>query len=325
MQTIIALAVHSLTALANAAHAAFAALSCGFSALLATAAPFIEFGSDGVAIFGYTIYYYALVIVSGMVLAIILMSRLLPKQGLLSDSCLDYAVVTLPSAIIGARLYFLLFPYNDITYAQFSQSWTWSNFWAIRNGGLAVYGGVILGYLAVYLMSRRKKQNFYEVADCIIPGLLLAQSLGRWGNFINHEAFGNLVTNPALQWFPYAVQVGGQFYQATFFYESVLTLCGALICLWLINKKFYRRGLLLAFYGIYYGIVRLLIESLRTDSLFLRVPIFWKQEFWNTHIKISQAVSVICIVLGIIRIVLMYRREIAALFRKKSPPTTANP
>lgn len=276
----------------------------------------IEFARDGILIFGYKIYFYAILITAGIACAIIVMSRLLKTKGLPSGQSLDYAIIVIPAAIIGTRIYFLLFPYNDITYAQFEQSWTWSNFWDFRGGGLGIYGGVILGYIAVLIIARVKNQKFYEIADTILPGLLLAQSIGRWGNFVNGEAYGNLVTNPSLQFFPYAVNVGGVWHQATFFYESVCTLIGFFIALRLLRHPKYRDGLVMCFYGLYYGVVRLIIEGMRTDSLFFKIPLFWKKEFLDTGIRISQAVSIIIIVLAVIRFAYLYRDEIKKFLHK---------
>lgn len=256
--------------------------------------------SPAVEIFGLGITYYALLIVTGMVLAIVIFSYLLKKQGLNPDDSLDYAIVTLPLAVLGTRLYFFLFPYEG----QLSD---WSTFWDFRDGGLGIYGGVIVGYLVIYAVSRYKMQNFGRVADCIVPGLFLAQCIGRWGNFINGEAYGNLVTNPSLQWFPYAVKIGSEYYQATFFYESMCTLIGFIVTLLLITKyKRFKRGFNLAFYGVFYGVVRLIIESLRTDSLYLWIR--WNGAAYNTGIKISQFVSVVAIVLGAIRFILIYTK-----------------
>ena len=91
-----------------------------------------------------------------------------------------------------------LFPYEG-------QPSNWGTFWRFRNGGLGIYGAVIVGYTVAYIVAKIKKQNFFQITDLIIPGLLIAQCIGRWGNFVNQEAYGNLVTNPDLQWFPYAV------------------------------------------------------------------------------------------------------------------------
>ncbi|HPG92564.1 MAG TPA: prolipoprotein diacylglyceryl transferase [Clostridia bacterium] len=286
----------------------------------------IEFDPDGVLIFGYKIYFYALLITTGMICAIVIASKLMKKKGIPGDQSLDYAILVIPLAIIGCRIYFLLFPYSNISYEQFEASWSWQNFWAIRNGGLGIYGGVILGYISVFIMTRIKKLKFFEIGDSIIPGLLLAQSIGRWGNFVNGEAYGNLVTNPDLQFFPYAVFADGAWHQATFFYESMFTLIGFFVCLMLIKDEHYRDGWCMSFYGLYYGLVRLVIEGMRTDSLFLRVPIIWERTFWETGIRISQLVSICIMVFSVVRLGIIYRKELKDFWhrlRNKKPKSNA--
>ncbi len=279
---------------------------------------FIEFVDRGIVIGGFTVYYYGIIIATGMCAAILICSWLLMRKGLPYDAVFDYAVFAIPAGILGARVYYLLFPDpNKVHWVQFVGSWTFENFFAIRNGGLGIYGGVIIGYLVVWTITKIKKQNFLEVVDTMMPGVLIAQSMGRWGNFINGEAHGNLITNPNLQWFPYGVLVDGSWYQATFFYESILTLIGFVICLLMLRSKHYRDGWCLMFYGIYYGTARLIIEGFRTDSLYLTIPDFVNQRFIETNIRISQAVSVIAIVLAVIRLIIMYRKEIASLFTRR--------
>ena len=268
--------------------------------------PFLNFNgkvgsSPAVEIWGLGITYYALIIVTGMVLAIVIFSQLLKKHGKDPYDSLDYALFILPLAILGARIYFFAFPYDG--YKQ-----SWSDFFRFRDGGLGIYGGVIFGYITMYIVAKVKKQDPVEISDYIAPGLLLAQSIGRWGNFVNQEAYGNLITNPAHQWFPLAVKVGENYYQATFFYESVGTLIGVVLVMLLLRSKRFRKGLAVAFYGIYYGTVRLVIEGLRSDSLYL-----WLGDF-NTGIRISQLVSCITITLGIYRLCNAYIPELQSLF-----------
>ncbi|MEG2015356.1 MAG: prolipoprotein diacylglyceryl transferase, partial [Clostridia bacterium] len=265
---------------------------------------FIQFGERAVSIFGFPIYYYALLIVLGMCLGMLVASYLMKKSKLDGFSVVDYCVWLLPLGILGARLYFFIFPYNG-------KPSDWSEFFNFRNGGLGIYGGVILGYITCYIIARVKKHNFFKITDCMLPGVLLAQAIGRWGNFVNQEAFGNIITNTSLQWFPYGVYIESlqEWHQATFFYESVCTFLGFIICLILFNNKHYRTGWTTAFYGIYYGIVRLVIESMRTDSLYL-----WLGTY-QTNIKISQAVSVITIVLGVWKLTVIYRSELLKFYR----------
>ena len=255
-----------------------------------------------ITVFGVEIYYYAIIIVSGIAVAIALFAHFLKKNGYDPYDAVDYAVIVIPLAILGARLYFFLFPYDG------HQS-NWGTFWKFRNGGLGIYGAVIVGYITAAIVAKVKKQNFFQISDLIVPGLLIAQCIGRWGNFANQEAYGNMVTNPDLQFFPFAVFIDskGAWFQATFFYESLCTGIGFVIALLLMRSKKYRVGQLAAFYGIYYGIVRLAIESLRSDSLYLWVG------GTNTGIKISQAVAVFTILFGIYRLAYIYRHE---LFKK---------
>ncbi len=255
--------------------------------------------NPSITIFGIDIYYYAIIIVSGIAIAIALFAYFLKKKGYDPYDAVDYALWIIPLAILGARLYFFLFPYDG-------QTSNWDRFWNFRDGGLGIYGAVIVGYIVAYIVARVKKQNFYQVSDLIFPGLLIAQCIGRWGNFVNQEAFGNLVTNPSWQFFPFAVYIDslGGWYQATFFYESLCTGIGFIITLFMLRSKHYRTGWLASFYGIYYGTVRFIIESMRSDSLYLWVGSF------NTGIKISQAVAIFTILFGLYRLCYIYRREI---------------
>jgi len=262
--------------------------------------------NPGITIFGFTIYYYAIIIVFGMALAIFLMHYLMKKKALNPDDMYTYVLILLPTAILSARLYFYLFPYEG-------QTSDWSTFFQFRNGGIAIYGGVIGGFLAVLITSLCKKYNTFDITDCIAPGLMLAQAIGRWGNFVNQEAYGNLVTNPSLQWFPYAVFIDSKnaWYQATFFYESAINLIGFAILMILIFKwKGMRRFFATGFYFVWYGFNRLFVESLRSDSLYF--------EFFGikTGIKVSQLVSVVLILFGCVLFIIAYRKEIKRAFLK---------
>ncbi|MBR2966075.1 MAG: prolipoprotein diacylglyceryl transferase [Clostridia bacterium] len=263
-------------------------------------------GNPAIFVFGFPIYLYALIITTGMCLAILIGGLYFKKRGYDPYDITIYALAVIPMGVLGARLYVYIFPWSG-------QVADWSTFFNFRNGGLGIYGGVILGYLTAVLVAKIRKQDFRIVGDCIMPGLFLAQSIGRWGNFVNQEAFGNLVSNPNLQFFPYAVYIDrlGGWYQATFFYESICTLIGFLICVFvLMPNKHYKLGWTTAFYGIYYGIVRLFVEGLRSDSLFLYIGT------WETDIKISQLVSVFTIILGLWTLSQIYRKDIHKLYSK---------
>ncbi len=272
-------------------------------------------------VFGFPIYLYAIVIVTGMALAILVGAKYFKKRGYDPYDVTVYALAVIPIGVLGARAYVYIFPWSNTVVPD------WSTFFNFRNGGLGIYGGVIAGYVAAFAVSKIKKHDFRIVTDSLMPGVLLAQSFGRWGNFFNQEAYGNLITSNYADlpnWFEqlnggrlhgfngYAVWIEGKGWcQATFFYESVCTLVGFLLCVLVLTRsKHYKLGWCTAFYGIYYGVVRLIIEGMRSDSLYLYIGQM------ETDIKISQLVSVFTIAFGLILLSQIYRKQLHALYRK---------
>jgi len=245
---------------------------------------------------GLNIAWYGVIIGFGILLGILIACREAKRQNLKSDIIFDFFILALPLAIICARLYYVIFEWEQYR----------GNFMkmvAIWEGGLAIYGGVIGGFLAAVIFCKLSKFPLWRLIDMVVPSLILGQAIGRWGNLVNQEAFGNLVTNPNLQFFPYAVFIErlGEWHQATFFYESMWNLCVfAFLVYFRIRKGF--NGQLLAVYFIGYGSGRFWIEGLRTDSLYL-----------FPGLRISQAVSLVLVVVGIAMIV--FRKK---LF--KEPP-----
>lgn len=238
---------------------------------------------DHFTIFGFDIYYYAVIIMAGMILGAVITAVLCKRRGIKPDIVLDMMLLVIPLAIIGARLYYVLFALDE-----FHSFYDVIN---IRSGGLAIYGGVIGGALGVFIICRIKKLPFLRFADCVVVGLILGQAIGRWGNFINQEAYGNLVTDPGKFGLPWSVYIDdmGAYYQATFFYESMWNVLGT-IGLFLFSW-FYRHranGTVMCGYFIWYGIGRTMIEGLRSDSLYIG----------STGIRVSQALSIGLIVAG---------------------------
>lgn len=231
---------------------------------------------------GFNIAWYGVIIASGMLLGVILASYRAKKKGFKTDLILDFIFVALPIAIICARLYYVLFEWGEY-------SDNLLKIFAVREGGLAIYGGVIGGLLTAIIFCRFNKFPFLTLADLAIPSLLLGQAIGRWGNFMNQEAYGELITNTKLQFFPYAVYIKdlSEWHQATFFYESTWNLLIFLILI-VLSVKVRKDGLILATYCIGYGLGRFFIEGLRTDSLYI---------FHN--IRISQVLSLAIIFVGI--------------------------
>ncbi len=233
---------------------------------------------------------YGLAIALGVAAAMLYMSRQEQAQGLPRDTGIDIALYAVPLAVVVSRLYYVAFTWDRYKGDLLGILRIWE-------GGVAIYGGIIGGALGVWWLSRRKKLPFLALADLVAPGLLLGQAIGRWGNFFNGEAYGRLITDPALQFFPLAVYADGAWHMATFFYESMWNLAGVLF-LHLNRKRFLARGrgVLFAWYVIWYGLGRMVIEGLRTDSL-----------MWGSF-RVSQVLSVLLVLAAGAWVIRRYRR-----------------
>lgn len=231
---------------------------------------------------GLNISWYGVVIGLGILAGAMLAHHRAKKAGMETDLLYDYLLIAVPTAIVGARLYYVVFQWDY--YREHL-----GEIFAVWHGGLAIYGGVLCAILAALLFCRRKRISFLRFADVCIPGLLLGQAIGRWGNFANQEAFGNLVAEPALQFFPYAVYIErlNEWHQATFFYESAWNLL-LLMLLLILSRRPKPDGWMLSGYLIGYGIGRFWIEGLRADSLYL-LP----------GLRISQLLSSFLVIAGV--------------------------
>ena len=216
-------------------------------------------------IFGLIPWYGALIVL-GAFLAILMADREATRIRLPKDTAIDLALRVLPIGILGARIYYVLFSWKDF------QSRPLSVF-AIWEGGLAIYGGLIAGIGTVLVFCRRRKLSMLQMLDILAPGVALAQSIGRWGNYFNQEAYGIPVSAPSLQFFPFAVQIseggGLTWHAATFFYESIGNLIICLLLLFGRRRLFRRRGDVFGAYCLLYAALRLWVENLRMDSLYL--------------------------------------------------------
>lgn len=235
---------------------------------------------------GIGIRWYGFIICIGMCLGITVAVLLAKKRGYNLDMVIDLALFAVPLAILGARLYYVAFDWS--TYQN-----NLLDIFAIWKGGLAIYGAVIGGLIGCLLFCKFKKVPLGDVMDVAAPGLILGQAIGRWGNFINQEAYGNLIANPAWQWFPYGVYIKdvGEWHQATFFYESVWNLVVFAVLLWYF-KRARHKGNVAAMYFTLYGLGRAFIEGLRMDSLWLIQDV----------IRVSQALSILLVIAGTIYI-----------------------
>lgn len=220
--------------------------------------------STGFSVFGFEIKWYGVIIALGVLLAVLYCSRRSKEFGLTSDDVLNIVIVGLPSAIVGARLYYVVFEWDRF----FGPGIPWYKCLDIREGGLAIYGGVIgavLGIVIFYLSGKDRREKLLASFDIGAPGLLIGQSVGRWGNFFNREAHGG-ETDSFLRMG--LIEGGKQIYvHPTFLYESVWNLLG-LILLHFLSKKRKFDGQVFLFYLVWYGIGRAWIEGMRTDSLY---------------------------------------------------------
>ena len=212
----------------------------------------------------YPVTWYSFLIVAGAGLAIYLACNEERRQGLPKDTIIDLALLILPCGIIGARIYYVVFSWDQFSEDLFSIFRIWE-------GGLAVYGGIIFGFIALYVFCRKRRLPVLTLCDLIAPGLVLAQGIGRWGNWFNMEAFGPVVTDRELCFFPIAVQIpadGYHWHLATFFYESIWDFSVFLFLVLSRRKLLRKKGDVFLFYLFLYAAGRLVIEELRTDSLY---------------------------------------------------------
>lgn len=242
----------------------------------------LEFNINPVAfsLFGKDVYWYGIIIAFGLILAVFFCSYLGKKDNFPKDTVLDIVLFATPVAVICARLYYVIFSFS-------SYKDNFADIFKIWEGGLAIYGGVIGAVLTAYIYCRVKKISFLKTVDVLIIGVMLGQAIGRWGNFVNKEAFGSLTNLPwRMEIYDGVSKIA---VHPTFLYESLWNAIGVII-LYFINKRKKQNGETFFSYFVWYGVGRFFIETLRSDSLYLG------------HIKISQVVAVVTVIIGIIAI-----------------------
>lgn len=206
----------------------------------------------------FTIYWYGVLIAFGFLLAVILALRSCEKFGISQDDLLTYIIVAMPAAVVGARLYFVAFKWEE--YADNLMS-----IFDIRSGGLAIYGGVIAAILAVAIATKVKKQSFWNLLDFAMPYVLIGQGIGRWGNFINQEAYGKETTLP---WGMSGSAIEGTVHP-NFFYESIWCLL-LFVFIMIYRKKLWKNtGELMCLYFAGYGMERTFMEYIRGEDALL--------------------------------------------------------
>lgn len=245
---------------------------------------------------GFEVRWYGILIALGVIVAILLASYNCKKKNVDFDIILDGFFVAFPTAIIGARMYYVAFEfenYKDNLIDMFN----------IRKGGLAIHGGLIGAFLAIYIFAKIKKINILKYIDIAAPSIILAQAIGRWGNFMNGEAHGGEVSYEFISKFPKVIQegmnIGGTYYHPTFLYESIWNLIVCIILLIILYKKNNKHnGIVIASYIVLYSLGRVFIEGLRTDSLMIG------------NIRIAQLISTVGILVGLGIIWKVKRRKI---------------
>lgn len=249
-------------------------------------------------IFGFTIALYGVIIGLGFFLALVLISKVAGSTGQNPDTYWDVATFIIIFSIIGARVYYVFFAwdyYKDNPISVFN----------IRNGGLAIYGGVIAGFLTAFIYCKIKKKNFLLLTDTIMPGLLLGQTMGRWGNFTNREAFGEYTDGLFAMRLPISAVRSGEITELmkehivegtnyiqvspTFLYESMWNLCLLILLLLYIKHKKFDGEIVLLYLGGY-GLGRSWIEGLRTDQLIMH----------TTGLPVSQMLAICLVIFSVV-------------------------
>lgn len=240
---------------------------------------------------GFQIYFYGIIIAAGFILAALYCARRAPEFGIKSDDIYEFIIWLIPMCIIGARLYYVLFKL-DYYIANPGE------IFAVRDGGLAIYGGIIFGIVTGIIWAKRKGYKVFALADVSAFGLLIGQAVGRWGNFMNREAFGaetDIFCRMGL------TDLNGTIYvHPTFLYESLWNLAG-LVFLHFWSKKGKRKydGQIFWLYILWYGLGRAWIEGLRTDSLYIG----------STDIRVSQLLAAVSALSALIVLIVNKRKN----------------
>ncbi len=223
---------------------------------------------------GWPVRWYGILISSAFLIGVVIASLLAKKRKVNSDTLWNIFLIVVPVAVIGARLYYVVF--------------NWSYYWeapgeiiAVWHGGLAIHGGILFGALALIVSCRYYKENFWQIADILAVPLALGQSIGRWGNFFNQEAYGSVTD------LPWAMMIDGEMRHPTFLYESIWDFL-VFLTLLVFFRKAKKPGNVFLLYLVLYSAGRVVIESFRTDSLMLG------------PLRVAQVVSLAAIALGLI-------------------------
>ncbi|MCI8326896.1 MAG: prolipoprotein diacylglyceryl transferase [Lachnospiraceae bacterium] len=271
---------------------------------------YLEHVGKNFEVFGISIAYYGLIIAAGMLAGILMATYEAKRTGQNPDDYFDLAIFAIFFSVIGARIYYVIFSWDSYK----NNLW---NVFNLRQGGLAIYGGVIAAIITTLVFARLKKLSFPKLADTAILGLILGQIIGRWGNFFNREAFGGYTDGLLAMQLPvdavrsgdisidlaeHIIELNGISYiqvHPTFLYESLWNL-GVLVILLLVRRHKKFDGEIILLYLAGYGIGRFWIEGLRTDQLLLP----------STEIAVSQLLAGILVIVSVVMLVLLNRKKI---------------
>lgn len=257
-------------------------------------------------LFGRPVAWYGILITCGMILAVLYALHICKFEGISSDDIIDFAFVVIVCGVLGARLYYVIFKWDSyvVTDAQnfLMNIWeTLKNVVAVWEGGLAIYGGIIAGILTALVYARKRKLKFIKLLDILAPCVWIGQVIGRWGNFINMEAYGGETSLPWRMGLLYSYLDNGvwdveKYVHPTFLYESLWNLTALVLVLIFYKKKKFD-GQICSIYFMWYGFGRMLIEGLRTDSLMLG------------NLRISQGVGFVSLILGIVLTIVFVKKH----------------
>ena len=275
-----------------------------------------------ISVFGFDIAYYGITIAIAMIVGISIALHEAKRTGQNQDTYLDLLMLTMLTSVVGARIYYVIF--------------SWSNYkdnlgeiLNIRNGGLAIYGGIIAGVITVFVYSKITKMKFLQIADTVCMGLAAGQIIGRWGNFFNREAFGEYTNNLLAMQLPvsavrkneitsamwnHVVTIGGVEYiqvHPTFLYEGLWNFMVLLFLFWFRKRKKFE-GELFFCYLAGYGVGRFWVESLRTDQLLLP----------GIHVPVSQMLSAVLVIVSLSVIICKRRKNRECRYDKRNLKNT---
>lgn len=238
-----------------------------------------------IEVFSLTIRWYGVIIVSGIIISLIILKYLLKNEEEFDfEFFLDFIILALPLGIISARLYYVLFNLDYYLDEPLK-------ILAINQGGLAIHGGLLMGTAVLFFLTQKREKKFLKALDYLAPITAFAQSLGRWGNFVNQEAYGQIVSESYYNFFPDFIKnqmwIDGAYREATFLYESVLNFILFIILVFYLKSKNNNDGEIFSFYLIFYSIFRFFIEEQRTDSLLIA-----------GQIQVAKLISVLMIIVG---------------------------